>query len=111
MATIRQGMNRALFALLIAMGLFGATVRAQDAAATFKDKCAGCHAPDGSGNTTIGTKLKMRDLRSPDVQKQTDAQLTDIITNGKSPMPAYKGKITDVQIKELVGYVRRIAKK
>lgn len=111
MTSIRLGINGAVLSLLIGMGLFGTTVRAQDAATTFKEKCAGCHAPDGSGNTTIGTKLKMRDLHSPDVQKQTDAQLTDIITNGKSPMPGYKGKITDAQIKELVGYVRGLAKK
>jgi mono/diheme cytochrome c family protein len=45
------------------------------------------------------------------VQKQTDAELTAIITNGKSPMPAYKGKVTDAQIKELVTYVRGLAKK
>ena len=108
----RHRMNVAALALLIGMGLGGTTARAQDdAATTFKGKCAGCHAPDGSGNTAIGTKLKMRDLRSPDVQKQTDAQLTDVITNGKSPMPGYKDKITDAQIKLLVGYVRGLAKK
>ena len=31
--------------------------------------------------------MKIHDLRSADVQKQTDAQLTEIVTNGKSPMP------------------------
>jgi len=46
------------------------------------------------------------------VQKQTDAQLNDSITNGKgTKMPAYKGKITDDQIKGLVGYIRSFAKK
>ncbi len=52
------------------------------------------------------------DLRADAVQKQTDAQLTDSITNGKgAKMPAYKGKITDDQIKGLVGYIRDLAKK
>jgi len=105
-------MNGAALVLATGIGLLGSPVRAQDdAATTFKGKCAGCHGPDGSGNTAIGTKLKMRDLGSPDVQKQTDAQLTDIIMNGKSPMPAYKDKITDAQIKQLVGYVRELGKK
>jgi mono/diheme cytochrome c family protein len=45
------------------------------------------------------------------VQKETDAQLIDIVTNGKNKMPAYKGKLTDDQIKGLVGYVRELAKK
>ena len=45
------------------------------------------------------------------MQKQTDAELAAIITDGKSPMPAYKGKVTDAQIKELVTYLRGLAKK
>ena len=45
------------------------------------------------------------------MQGQTDAQLTDIVTNGKGKMPAYKGKLTDAQIKELVGFIRSLAKK
>lgn len=92
--------------------LFSVTLRAQDdGPGLFKAKCAGCHGGDGSGNTSVGKSLKLRDLSSADVQKQTDADLTAIITNGKSPMPAYKGKLTDAQIKELVTYVRGLAKK
>ena len=54
----------------------------------------------------------MPDLRSDEVQKQTDAQLIDSTANGKGKkMPAYKGKLTDDQIKQLVGYIRELAKK
>jgi mono/diheme cytochrome c family protein len=46
------------------------------------------------------------------VQKQTDAQLNDSIANGMGKkMPAYKGKLTDDQIKGLVAYLRDLAKK
>ena len=55
--------------------------------------------------------MKARDLSSPEVQSQTDAQLTEIVTNGKNKMPAYKGKLTDDQIKGLVVYIRELAKK
>ncbi len=41
----------------------------------------------------------------------TDAQLIDATTNGKDKMPAYKGKITDGEIKQLVAYIRQLAKK
>jgi mono/diheme cytochrome c family protein len=82
-----------------------------DAASLYKSKCAGCHAPDGTASTPAGKSLKIRDLHSADVQKQTDAQLTDIITAGKSPMPAYKDKLTGDQIKQLVGYIRDMGKK
>jgi cytochrome c6 len=86
---------------------------AQDNAATlFKTKCAACHGPDGGGNTPTGKALGTADLRSDEVQKQTDAQLTDSTANGKGKkMPAYKGKLTDDQIKQLVGYIRELAKK
>lgn len=112
-------MNRSLAritctSLCLFAGLFLAIspVRAQnDAASVFKSKCAACHGPDGSGNTPAGKSMKIRDFHSADVQKQTDAELTEIITTGKSPMPGYKGKITDDQIKQLVGYVRELGKK
>jgi mono/diheme cytochrome c family protein len=46
------------------------------------------------------------------VQKQTDVQLIDSVTNGKGKkMPAYKGKLTDDEIKQLVGYIRELGKK
>jgi cytochrome c6 len=89
--------------------------RAQDTASgekTFKAKCASCHGPDGSGNTAAGKAMGVLDLRSDEVQKQTDAQLIDATANGKGKkMPAYKGKLTDDQIKQLVAYMRDLAKK
>ena len=98
--------------LLAGLLLLTASARAQDdAAGLFKAKCAACHGADGGGNTPAGKAMKVRDLHSPDVQKQTDAQLTEIVTAGKGAMPAYKGKLTDDQIKQLVGYVRELAKK
>ncbi len=83
---------------------------AQDAAATFKAKCAMCHGADGKGSPT-GLKMGAHDFTSADVQKQTDAQLTEIITKGKAKMPAYDGKLKDTEIKDLVAYIRSLAKK
>lgn len=88
-----------------------APARAQSDAALFKAKCAACHGADGKGDTSMGKALKVRDLSSDDVQKQTDEQLTDITANGKAKMPAYKGKLTDDQIKQLVAYIRTLKKK
>ena len=77
----------------------------------YKSKCAACHGADGSGNTAVGKSMKIRDFHSPDVQKQTDAQLTEIITAGKGAMPSYKGKLTDDQIKQMVAHIRDLGKK
>ena len=81
-----------------------------DGAGIFKAKCAMCHGPDGSGQTAMGKSLKIRNLGSADVQKQTDAELTNIITNGKGKMLAYKGKLTAEEIKALVGHIRSLKK-
>jgi cytochrome c6 len=77
----------------------------------FKSKCVSCHGPDGAGKTTMGAALKIRDLRSEDVQKQTDADLNRIVTKGQKKMPAYDGKLKKEQIEQLVGYVRELGKK
>ena len=82
-----------------------------DGAATFKAKCAMCHGLDGSGNTPMGLKMKVRDLRSPEVQKLTDEELAAIITNGKPPMPAYGKSLAPGDIHEIVTYLRSIATK
>lgn len=81
---------------------------AQDAAGTFKAKCAMCHGADGKGG-----KMGTRDFASADVKKETDAELTDIITKGKPgppKMPAYGDKLKDTEIKDLVAYIRGLSK-
>lgn len=97
---------------LLACGLIAvcsSSAVAQDAAATYKAKCAMCHGPDGKGSAT-GVKMGAHDFTSADVQKQTDAQLTEIITKGKGKMPSYTGKLSDADIKGLVTYIRGLAK-
>ena len=84
---------------------------ASSGADTFKAKCAMCHGPDGAGSTPMGQRFKIRDLRSPDVQKLTDSELTAIIANGKPPMPAYGKTLTVADIGQLVAYIRSIATK
>ncbi len=104
----RIALSSLLVCGMLAAGNSQAT--AQDAAATYKAKCVACHGADGKGSA-MGTKLGAHDFASPDVQKETDAQLTEIITNGKGKMPAYKDKLKDSEIKDLAAYVRGLGKK
>jgi mono/diheme cytochrome c family protein len=83
---------------------------AEDGAAIFKGKCAMCHGPDGAGQTTMGKNLGLRNLGSADVQKQTDAELTKITTDGKGKMPSYKAKLTAAQITDVVKFLRTLKK-
>jgi mono/diheme cytochrome c family protein len=42
------------------------------------------------------------------VQKESDAPLTEIVNHGKGKMAAYKGKLTDEQIRDLISFVRTL---
>lgn len=105
---------RMLLVSFIAVGLtvFSApATRAQGAGETlFKSKCVVCHGPDGTGSP-MGKKLAVRNLASTEVQSQSDAQLTDVITKGKNKMPAYDGKLKPEEFKALVAFIRGLAKK
>jgi mono/diheme cytochrome c family protein len=69
-----------------------------------------CHGADGKGDTAAGKKMGTHDFASPEVQKESDADLTQIITNGKNKMPAYASKLQPDEIKKLVSYLRDLGK-
>jgi mono/diheme cytochrome c family protein len=79
-----------------------------DGAALYKSKCASCHALDGSGNTAAGKAAKLRDLRSAEVQAQSDAQLTQIIGKGKGKMPGFEKAVGADGVNQLVAFIRSI---
>lgn|SRR5512146_3340679 len=80
----------------------------QSAAELYKSKCTVCHGADGKGATPMGPKIGVRDFNSPVVAKETDAEMFTLTKDGKNKMPAYKGKLTDNQIKEVVKYIRTL---
>ncbi|HSP33761.1 MAG TPA: cytochrome c [Thermoanaerobaculia bacterium] len=92
-----------LFSLALASPLAAA-----DGAALFKSKCAGCHGADGAGQTTMGKTLKIRDLRVDEVQKQTDVELTKVISGGKGKMPAYGKQLSTDDVKALIAHIRTL---
>jgi cytochrome c6 len=97
-------------AVTLAVGLMAPSpARAQNAAATYKAKCAGCHGADGKGNTGPGKALGVHDFTSPDVMKMSDADLVNIITAGKNKMPAYGKSVKEADIKDLVALIRGLS--
>jgi cytochrome c6 len=81
-----------------------------DASATFRTKCAMCHGPDGAGSQ-VGKSMNVPDLRSPEVQKVPDAQLAQIISDGKGGMPPFKSSLSEDQIHSLVAHIRTLRAK
>ena len=103
-----RAMIRFFFILAILFTTLAAAADDAGAALYRQKMCHTCHGPDGSGNTPTGKALEARDLRSEDVQKQSDAELAEVIANGKGKMPAYNSSLDAEQIKELVAYIRRL---
>jgi mono/diheme cytochrome c family protein len=90
---------------------FSGTAMAQGAAAElFEKKCASCHGKDGKGQTTMGQKLGIADLTKVKISA-AEAEKTISEGNAEKKMPAYKGKITDDEIKQVAQYVTTFQKK
>ncbi len=82
---------------------------AQSAETIYKGKCAACHGTDGTGSA-MGKKMGVHDFHSPDVQKESDADLSSAIAKGKNKMPAYEKSLKAEEIQGLVAYIRTLGK-
>lgn len=80
----------------------------------FKAQCSTCHAMDGTGATAAGKKMKLADLRSKDVQSLSDDELFRTIAYGvkhkEYPHAFLSRGVTQEQVTQLVGYIRKLAK-
>jgi cytochrome c6 len=84
------------------------TAQEQPGASAFKTSCASCHGQNGAP-TAVGKSLNAPDLGSTTVQNHTDAELQQIIADGKGNMPPFKGRLSDDQINSLVAHIRTFA--
>jgi cytochrome c6 len=98
-------------AMFLLAASIAAPVFAQSAGAdTYKAKCAMCHGPDGTASTGMGKAMNIPSFKDPAQVKATDAALIAITKDGKGKMPAYNGKLTDDQIKDVVSFIRTLQK-
>lgn len=110
-------MKTYLTAILTCAFLAGASLTAADVKANWEKHCQKCHGADGKGQTTMGKKLKVLDYTNPEHQKKfTDEEAIKITKEGKKEgdktlMKPYKDELSDEEIKELVEYIRKFAKK
>jgi mono/diheme cytochrome c family protein len=99
----------AIAAALAVVFTLSFSAHAQSAPDLFKSKCVACHGADGTGSPT-GKKMGAHDFTAAEVQKMSDADLTDVITNGKNKMPKYADKLKPEDVKGLVAYIRTLKK-
>lgn len=94
--------------IVILAGLSLAAQSQNDTEGRYKSKCAMCHGGDGSGSTPAGKTTGAKDFRYPEVVKETDAELQEVIQRGRKKMPAYQGKLNADQVDDLVKYIRQL---
>ena len=104
--TIR--MSSALAAVILLSGAMGFAQTSGEA--TYKAKCQSCHGAQGVPNPGIAKAMGVKPASDPSVKSLSEAQMITDTANGKGKMPAFKGKLSDAEIKASVDYFRSLGK-
>lgn len=122
-------MKRIAMFISLALGLlvvvfFGASYQRASAASDAKagrqvhvSNCQRCHGPQGKGDGPAGKLLKTKPADWTNKQKMSglsDDYLIKIISGGggsvgkSTLMPAFKGKLSDAQIRDVIAFIRSL---
>jgi len=79
------------------------------ARANYAKNCESCHGPDGVGGLVKvdNKQIKVASLKSDHAIKHTDEHLAKTITGGEEEMPAFKDKLSQPEIQDLVRFIRK----
>lgn len=105
-------MRRFLFAFGVAV-LAATSIQAANVAAgkaAYDKSCKACHGADGMANPAVAKmmKVEIKDLKSPDVQGMSDADLEKVITEGKGKMKPVSSAASSAA--DIVAYIRTLKK-
>jgi mono/diheme cytochrome c family protein len=96
--------------ILLATLIAGPVFAQAPGADVYKAKCAMCHGADGLATTPTAKNFKVLSFKAPEMVKASDAQFITSTKDGKGKMPAYKDKLTDAQVKDVISYIRTLQK-
>lgn len=99
-----------LFALMATMAGIALAADAKAGEDTFNKSCKMCHGDKGATPNPGIAKMfgvTIPVLGSPAVQKQSDADLKTVITQGKGKMPAQK-TVTGSAVDDVIAYLRTL---
>lgn len=91
-------------------GLLATGAWAQSGSEVYKAKCAMCHGATGMADAGPGKAMKVKPVTDPSVKSMSAAAMLAATQNGAGKMPAYKGKLSDAEIKGAVDYFRTLIK-
>lgn len=88
-----------------------ATDELAEAKKIYSEKCSRCHKEDGTGGKTEidGVTINAKNLTTDKMKNEPDSEYIEAIEKGfpDDGMPAFKGKLTEQQIKDVVKLIRR----
>lgn len=109
-------MKKLVLLSIIAVSVALVPANAAEVKANYDKHCTKCHGPDGQGKTKMGRQSGVKDYTDPKVQAdlKDDTALKaikeGIVEKGKKKMDPYKDKLSDDEIKALIGYMRAFKK-
>ena len=77
---------------------------------TYAKDCQECHGVDGKGGPvklTDGTRLRVPSLREGHALRHPNSEFRKQITEGGDGMPAFKDKLNQQQIDEMISFIRK----
>jgi mono/diheme cytochrome c family protein len=88
-----------------------------DGKATYEQSCINCHGVNGTGNNASDAfwKMKIPRLNGNYIQSKPDAELKNVILNGKRKMPPallgspetqHRSPVSAAQVPDLIAYIR-----
>ena len=79
------------------------------ARANYEKHCEACHGEAGTGGLVKveNKQIKVASLKAEHAIKHTDDQLAKTITAGEEEMPAFKDKLSQQEIAQLVRFIRK----
>ena len=101
---------RSVVALASILSVAGIVSFAQSGEATYKAKCQMCHGATGLADSGAGKAMKVKPVTDPDVKKMSEADMIKATENGMGKMTAFKGKLSDAEIKGAVEHFRTFIK-
>ena len=76
----------------------------------FVRDCSGCHGLQGKGDGYRILGREPANLTAPSTTRKTDVELLKTIHDGKPNMPAWKVYLSEEQSRDVLAYVRTLAK-
>ena len=94
--------------MIAIMAVASLTLAQGPGADVYKTKCQSCHGATGTPSPAMAKAMGVKPIS--EVKGTPEAKMIAITKDGAGKMPAFKGKLTDAQIKDSVSFYRSLAK-